>query len=105
MAATDAVSAIPSDRPPRRQPGASPLGTIGQRGQVVIPVAIRRQLGLQPGQAVEIRAEEGRVVLAPLPLDLIGYLRGSLKAPGKTMLQDHLEEHAEEIRRDAAGDA
>jgi len=103
MTTTNDVSTAHRAKPPRRQHVATPLGTIGQKGQVVIPVAIRRQLGLQPGQEVEIRAEEGRVVLAPLPLDLIGYLRGSLKAPGKTMLQEHLEEHAEEIRRDAEG--
>jgi AbrB family looped-hinge helix DNA binding protein len=87
----------------RPQFGSAPLATVGQKGQIVIPVAVRRQLGLRPGREVFISIEDGRIILEPLPADLIEYLSGSLKSSGKSMLQEHLEEHAEEIRRDEEG--
>ena len=86
-------------------PRPQPLATVGQKGQIVIPIALRRQLGLQAGQEVEMIVENGQIIVKPLPVDLIAHLTGSLKAPGKTMLQEHLEEHVEEMRRDEEASA
>ena len=38
---------------------------VSTKGQVVLPSAIRRKLGLQPGDSLEAKIESGRVVLTP----------------------------------------
>ena len=40
--------------------------TISPKYQVVIPKAIREELGLEPGQRVEAMVYEGRIELIPL---------------------------------------
>ncbi len=53
--------------------------TISTKGQVVLPRAVRDQPGFAPGAELEVRVENGNVVLIPAPLfkpstldDLIG---------------------------------
>lgn len=51
---------------PARQRGSAArqgLLRINPQGRVVIPAALRRALGLQPGDVLVARAEEGRLVL------------------------------------------
>jgi AbrB family looped-hinge helix DNA binding protein len=50
--------------------------TISPKFQVVIPKAIREQLGLKPGQKVEAIAFDNRIEL--IPVRPIGELRGFL---------------------------
>ena len=38
---------------------------ISTKGQVVLPSALRRRLGLQPGDPLEVKAEGNRIVLTP----------------------------------------
>jgi AbrB family looped-hinge helix DNA binding protein len=38
---------------------------ISTKGQVVLPSAIRRRLGLQPGDPLDVKAEGDRIVLTP----------------------------------------
>ncbi len=38
---------------------------LSTKGQVVLPSAIRRKLGLQAGDALNVKAEDGRIVLPP----------------------------------------
>lgn len=52
---------------------------VGPKGQVVIPKAIRDELGIRPGDEVLV-TREGRAVriVAPVPLrDLLGAFKGS----------------------------
>ena len=72
--------------------------TVGVKGQVVIPARMRREVGIEPGQKLHVEVTDGKVVLTPLPQDLIGFLTGSL--PGGSMLEDLMQEHAQEVRRD-----
>ncbi|MEX2445150.1 MAG: AbrB/MazE/SpoVT family DNA-binding domain-containing protein [Alkalispirochaeta sp.] len=37
--------------------------SIGERGQITIPKAVRRQLGLRPGMRLEVSVENGAVTL------------------------------------------
>lgn len=52
--------------------------TISPKYQVVIPKAIREQLGLQPGQRVEAIAYEGRIeLILILPArEMRGFVKG-----------------------------
>ncbi len=38
---------------------------ISTKGQVVLPNVVRRRLGLQAGDALEVEVEGGRIVLSP----------------------------------------
>jgi AbrB family looped-hinge helix DNA binding protein len=39
--------------------------TVSTKGQVVVPSRIRRKLGLQPGDTLEVRVEGQHIVLIP----------------------------------------
>ena len=55
------------------------FGRVSTRGQVTIPLEIRKQLGIQLGDAVRITAEDDRVVLRRTDLSIrAGY--GSIPA-------------------------
>ena len=49
------------------------------KGQIVIPVEIRKKLGIKPGQKVSLTLVENKAVIQPLPEDPIKALRGILK--------------------------
>lgn len=51
--------------------------TISPKYQVVIPLRVRRTLGLRPGQKVHVIPYEGRIEL--IPLESIKRVRGFLK--------------------------
>ncbi len=44
--------------------------TIDAAGRVVIPKEIRRQAGLEPGAAVDIRFENGQIEIEPLSVPI-----------------------------------
>jgi len=69
------------------------------KGQVVIPAEVRRRLGIEPGDMLEIRVVDDHIELSPLPDDPIGAFCGSLS--GKESLADGL---IEEHRREVTGD-
>lgn len=46
------------------------LGTVTQKGQVTIPLAVRKLLGVKPYDRVTFRVAEGRVELLPAHLTL-----------------------------------
>jgi len=73
---------------------------VGPKGQVVIPKAVRDELGIQPGDEVIVHAEDGearvrRHVDKPRLLGLLAEGRS-----GHDMLADLEREHREEIARD-----
>ncbi len=45
--------------------------TVGRRFQVVIPKVVRDQLRLRPGDKLEVKLEEGRIVMCILPRDRV----------------------------------
>ena len=47
---------------------------IGQQGRVVIPAAVRAELGLEPGDELRLRIEGGRLLLER-PTDAIAALK------------------------------
>jgi AbrB family looped-hinge helix DNA binding protein len=56
-------------------------------GRVVIPKALRRALGLQPGQQLEASASDGRLVLevAPTPMKLTKRGKGLVAVPESSL--------------------
>ena len=70
---------------------------VTQKGQVVIPVAIRKKYHITKGTKVMIRDTNGEIVLKPLFKDPVREVRGILKeGPSalKTLLEDRKEESA-----------
>jgi antitoxin PrlF len=46
------------------------IGTLTSKGQVTIPVEIRRRLGLGPQDKIIFRVVDGRIEIEPLPMTL-----------------------------------
>jgi antitoxin PrlF len=44
----------------------SPSSTLSSKGQITVPVDVRRRLGLKEGDRVEFVFEDGRTVMRPL---------------------------------------
>ena len=49
---------------------------MSSRGQVVLPKEIREALGLQPGTYLDVRIEDGGIILRPVDFDATGVLDG-----------------------------
>ncbi len=63
------------------------IQTTSAKGQVTIPVAIRRKLGIEPGTQVRFAERDGMVVLEKVDAD-ISSLFGILKSPRPISLED-----------------
>ncbi len=81
--------------------------TVSSKGQLVIPVAIRESLGIEPGTRVAIRQEGTRVILEPetlaTKLRIIEELCG-LTAGGPSGTDLLLEERRRERKAELAKD-
>jgi AbrB family looped-hinge helix DNA binding protein len=64
--------------------------TISEKGQICLPIALRRRYGLQKGDRLGIEEIDGAIVLHPLPQHPLLALRGKLKGPGEAKLTDLL---------------
>lgn len=77
--------------------------TISTKGQMVIPAAIREELGIEPGTRVAVRIEGGRMIVDPQSLEaklrLIKAMRG-YTAGGPSMTDALLEERRRERERE-----
>ena len=80
---------------------------VSSKGQLVIPAAIREQLGIRPGTRVAVRVDGGEMVLHPQSVEaelrriksMRGYTAGS---PSGTdiLLEDRRIERERELRKD-----
>jgi AbrB family looped-hinge helix DNA binding protein len=70
------------------------------KGQIVIPAALRRRFGIEPGALLELRVAEDHLQLHPLPADPIAAFRGSLKQR-PSLAKALAAEHRREVKRDA----
>ena len=84
--------------------------TIDQAGRLVIPRELRRAAGLEPGMALDVRVEDGAVIIEPAPLPVTLKRRGRFvvahaSVPVPTLTAREVEETREQIRaeRGAAG--
>jgi antitoxin PrlF len=74
--------------------------TVAERGQVVIPKAMRDQLGITPGMQLSFSVEDGKLVIRKKIDDAISRVRGRFKfEPG-----DDLDSWARDMRGRAPND-
>jgi AbrB family looped-hinge helix DNA binding protein len=78
--------------------------TIDAAGRIVVPKSLRQQLGLTPGQVLEIRASDGRleVEVAPTPMILRKRGKGIVAVPKADLpplSADLVRETLERLRR------
>ena len=61
--------------------------TIDSAGRIIVPKAMRDALGLKPGQALEIRAGDGRLEseIAPTPMTLQKRGKGLVAVPDEEL--------------------
>ena len=64
------------------------------KGQVVIPVALRRKYGITVGTKVHIYEENDRIILQPVTRETIRKVRGMFKGAGalKALVADRKRE-------------
>jgi len=73
---------------------------ISTKGQVVIPVELREEYGLDKGTPATWTEEAGRLVLTPMTMRRIKEIRGFLKPkPGETTMFDELFAERERERK------
>jgi AbrB family looped-hinge helix DNA binding protein len=73
-------------------------------GRLVVPKALRQALGLKPGQALEIRAADGRleIEIAPTPMRLKKRGKGVVAVPEAglpALTPEHVRDTLERVRR------
>lgn len=78
--------------------------TISEKGQIVIPVALRRLYGLSPGDKLAVEGKDGQIVLRPLPRHPLINLKGRYKTVGNgsltaSLLRERQAERALENNR------
>jgi AbrB family looped-hinge helix DNA binding protein len=75
--------------------------TLSSKGQIVLPQDIRRTLGLQQGDRLEVSLKDQTVLLIPLPAQqATGWQRWRGELAGTDALAEHLAEHAAEVERE-----
>ena len=52
--------------------------TIDSAGRLVIPMVIRRQVGIKPGMTLDVRATDGHIEIEPTPVKIKLEKRGRL---------------------------
>ena len=58
---------------------------VSTKGRMTIPKAVRAQLGIRPGQVLDVRAEEGRLIVSKMGVeDHVHRVFGILKGRGST---------------------
>jgi AbrB family looped-hinge helix DNA binding protein len=68
------------------------------KGQVLIPVALRRKCGIKPGMKIQVYEEDGRIILQPMTREYIRRVRGMFKGSG--MLKNLMAERKRDRERE-----
>ena len=70
--------------------------SVNAKGQVVIPVALRRKFGIKPSTRIHIEVVEipPRIILRPITREYVHSLRGKYKGMGllKTLIAERMRE-------------
>ena len=78
-----------------------PEVTLSSKGQIVLPRHLRKALGLSEGDRLSIRLENDHLEIRPIyPPPSLSWRRWRGRLRGTNALQDHLAEHADEVKRE-----
>lgn len=79
---------------------------VGPAGRIVIPVALRRALGIDAGEHVQIRLEDGELRLVPQAVALRRVQDAVAKRvpPGVSLVDELIEERRREAEREERGE-
>ena len=75
---------------------------VGPKGRVVIPAAIRRELGIEEGSQLVALVDDGGVLLLPRA-EVKRRLRGMFAGIGTSLSAELLEDRRRAARREDAG--
>ena len=78
------------------------IAYVTAKGQLTIPVQLRRKYNIKKGTRVTFVEDNGKIVMQPVTREFIESFRGIFKLkPGeKSATRELIEEHAEEVRRE-----
>ena len=80
------------------------VATATIKGQIVIPVELRRKLGIKGGTKIHMHYDEvtGRIILRPITPEGFDAIYGCVKAPGalKTLLEERRRDREREKRKE-----
>lgn len=62
-----------------------PTTTATIKGQVTIPARMRKKLNIHQGTRLKVEEKNGKIIMEPLPDDLLEAGRGFLKSRGKVL--------------------
>jgi len=71
---------------------------VSVKGQIVIPIELRKKFGIEKGGRVLVYATEDGIMIKPVTTAFIRGLRGSLKGAG--LLDELRQDRMDERRRD-----
>jgi AbrB family looped-hinge helix DNA binding protein len=77
------------------------VSRLTRKGTIVIPIKLRKKLGIHCGTAVTFLEEDGRLILQPITKKYVAKLRGVLKSELsvlKTLLRERKRERYTRIR-------
>ena len=76
--------------------------SLGPDGRLLIPAAIRDAAGIQRGDKVRLRVEDGRIVVSSVRADWkrIQGIAAHLKKPGESVVDQFLAERRAEAERE-----
>ena len=76
--------------------------TLGPDGRVLIPAALRDAAGIQRGDDVTIRVEDGRIILTSFKAEIrrIQGMLAHLKRPGESIVDEFIAEKRAEAERE-----
>jgi AbrB family looped-hinge helix DNA binding protein len=72
---------------------------VSEKGQIVIPSALRKKYGIKPQSEVLIGDLNGKIVIVPVLKDPVKEARGILKG-GRSLTQALLAERQKELERE-----
>jgi AbrB family looped-hinge helix DNA binding protein len=78
--------------------GRMSIGKVGQKGQIVIPSALRKKYGIQNSTMISITDGEGVILIRPLYDDPISEGKGFLKG-GSSLVGALMNDRDEESRK------
>jgi AbrB family looped-hinge helix DNA binding protein len=78
------------------------MATISSKGQLVIPVELRKKYKLKGGTRVSVGEKDGQITLTPNPYDALLALRGCLSDVKEDVEAWMMEERRKEREREEA---